>query len=160
MKIADQIREAWNPYLDSIRSVLTDMSRSTMPEEADFLWFVLHPQELEGFPVTVWPTERNQQQHDGWEHEYDLHTAVPDTVLLSDELTATVEGLDGLRDATADFMTEQWNTIEPTPDRLAYFSICDDGFYFSMRDGKKISAHNLEKEIGEQVGDGDAEEAV
>jgi hypothetical protein len=150
MQVIDQIGEAWNPHVDSIRCALSAVAKASMPDEAEFLWFVFLPQELQGFPVKVWPTERNQQQHDGWRHENDLQLAVPGTVCLSEDLTATVEAVDALRDATADFLMEQWNAIGAPPDRLAYFSMCDDGFYFSMRDGRKISAWDIENEVAAQ----------
>jgi hypothetical protein len=152
MEIADQLRAAWNPYQDSIRSTLRVLAHAPMPDECDFLWFVLYPQDMEGFPIMVWPTERNQQQHDGWEREYDLLRSVPDTVQLPEGAGSTTESLDELRDATAEYLKEQWNAIDIPSNRLAYFSLYDDGFYFSLQDGRKISAWDIKTEIGEQAG--------
>jgi len=70
-------------------------------------------------------------------------------VELSD-LGDTPENIDRLRDACAAFLANQWQELDPIPERLAYFSIRDDGWYFSLRDGRKISAWDIESEISEQ----------
>ncbi len=141
----------WGPYEGAIRECMVRLAEAPMPEQADFLWFVLMPNDLSGMPVIVWPTERNQQQHDGWEHEDQLMQCVPDTVELPD-LADTPERVDRLRDACAAFLMRQWRAIDPFPLRLAYFSINDDGWYFSLRDGRRISAWDIENEISEQAG--------
>ena len=123
-----------------------------MPREADFLWFVLKPNELIGMPIIVWPTGRDQQQYDRWDFERELIKAVPQSVTFPDELPGSVETIDRLRDEVARYLMEQWRAIVRPQDRLAYFSIDEDGYYFSMQDGRKISAWDLEKEIGEQAG--------
>ena len=152
MNALTEITKAWGPFEGEIRQALERLSRAAMEKEADFLWFVLIPFDLRGMPIMVWPTEKDQQQHDGWAHEEDLMQCVPDTVELPGSLADTPERLDLFRDACADFLRTQWNTISPTPDRLAYFSLNDDGWYFSLRDGRKISAWDIENEINEQAG--------
>lgn len=151
MSIAKELRIAWNPHLNSIHQTLRSLADAPIPEECDFLWFVLYWHDLEGFPIMVWPTERNQQQHDGWAYQHDLHRSVPKTVHLPEDFANTPEVMDELRDATAEFLREQWNAIDPPRSRLAYFSLYEDGYYFSMRDGRKISAGDLETEISEQA---------
>ena len=151
MSAEAELAKAWGPYEGRIREVLRELAEAAMPEEADFLWFVLMPGDLRGMPILVWPTERNQQQHDGWECEYELSTCVPDSVELPD-LAGTPENLDVLRDACAAYMQKQWAAIQPLPGRLAYFSINEDGWYFSMRDGRRISAWDIQSEIDVQEG--------
>lgn len=138
----------WGPYEGAIRKCMVQLSEAPMPEEADFLWFVLIPNNLRGMPVIVWSTGRNRQQHEGWAHEDQFMQCVPDTVEMPD-LADTPERVDRLRDACAAFLTRQWQAIDPIPERLAYFSINDDGWYFSLRDGKRISAWEIENEISE-----------
>ena len=152
MDIAGEIRRAWEPYTHPIRAALEKLANASLPPEADFLHFILFPFELNGLPVTVWPTERNQQQHDGWELENELRQVVPESVTLPDECASTVETLDNLRDEVALFLQEQWIAIDPPSARLAYFSINDDGWYFSLLDGRKISAWDLEYAIAVQAG--------
>lgn len=143
------LTEVWGPYESAIQGCMARLSEASMPDEAEFLWFVLLPNDLRGIPVVVWPTERDQQQHDGWEHENDLMQCIPNSVMLPD-LADTPERVDLLRDACAAFLMKQWRAIEPIPQRLAYFSINDDGWYFSLRDGRRISAWDIENEISEQ----------
>ena len=150
MYAANALSKAWGPYEAPIRDCLQRLSKSPMPSEADFLWFVLYPDDLSGMPIMAWPTERDQQQHDGWADEDEMWKCVPDTVELPDELTGTPESVDQLRDACAAFLMRQWQALDPVPDRLAYFSVRDDGWYFSLRDGRKISAWDIENEISEQ----------
>ncbi len=149
MNAETALAEKWGPYESGIRECMMRLSRAPMPEKADFLWFVLLPNDLRGVPVIVWPTERDQQQHDGWAHEDQLMECIPDTVELPD-LADTPEHVDQLRDACAAYLMRQWRAIDPIPKRLAYFSINDDGWYFSLRDGRRISAWDIEKEISEQ----------
>lgn len=154
MDIGETLREAWGPHRDAIRGALGRLAHAPLPDGADFLWFVLLPADLRGVPIIVWPAERDQEQHDGWEHERELLDAVPSNVTLSDKPTGSPESLDRLKDAVARYLSEQWRAVDPPRDRLAYFSMEDDGTYFSMRDGRVISAWNLETEIGEQAGAG------
>jgi hypothetical protein len=140
----------WGPYEGAIRECMVRLAEAPMPEQADFLWFVLMPNDLIGMPVIVWPTERNQQQHDGWEHQNQLMQCVPDTVELPN-LADSPERVDRLRDACAAFLMRQWRAIDPFPMRLAYFSINDDGWYISLCDGRRIPVWDIENEISEQA---------
>lgn len=140
----------WGPYEDAIRECMVRLSEAPMPEQAAFLWFVLMPDDMSGMPIFVWPTEWSQQQHDGWAHEDELMQCVPNTVELPD-LADTPERVDMLRDACAAFLMRQWQAIDPIPERLAYFSINDDGWYFSLSDGRRISAWDIENAISEAV---------
>lgn len=144
------LNEAWGSYKPAIRDCMVRLSEAPMPEEADFLCFVLLPHDLHGIPVIVCPTEWNQQPHDGWAHEEDLTECVPETVELPN-LAGSPEQLDELRDACAAFLMSLWRAIEPIPERLAYFSLSDDGWYFSLRDGRRISSWDIETEIRESL---------
>ncbi|MBE7495203.1 MAG: hypothetical protein HS117_09670 [Verrucomicrobiaceae bacterium] len=146
MNVAAEVVSSWGPFEADIQQILARLSRAAMPETADFLWFVLMTDELRGLPIMVWPAGRDQQPHDGWSHEYDLIDSVPETVVLPD-LADTPENVARLRDACAAFLQQQWSKIQPPPHRLAYFSINEDGWYFSLADGRMISSRNMENEI-------------
>ncbi|NWK57746.1 hypothetical protein HW115_19160 [Verrucomicrobiaceae bacterium N1E253] len=150
MNAATELVRAWGSYSELIDACLRNLSEAKMPDEADFLWFVLMPQELCGMPVIVWPTDRDQQQYDGWHFEEDLMECVPEEVELPD-LADTPENVERLRDACGAFLVERWQSITPMPDRLAYFSLSDDGWYLSLRDGRRVSAWEIGNEISEQV---------
>lgn len=150
--ILKDLTTAWGPFEESIHHALKMLSVAEMDSGADFLWFVLMPFDLRGIPISVWPAERNQQQHDGWPLEDNLRKCVPDTVELPEHWTGTHEYMDLLRDACAEFLHIRWSKIHPQPDRLAYFSMDGDGWYFSLRDGRKISAWDIEIEIQRELG--------
>jgi len=150
MNAESALAQEWGPFESSIRNSMVRLAEAPMPDQADFLWFVLMPHDLIGMPVIVWPTDKNQQQYDGWEHEEELMNCVPDAVELPD-LADTPDRVEQLRDACAAFLIQQWRAINPIPERLAYFSLNDDGWYFSLRDGRRISARNIKKEISEQT---------
>jgi len=149
MNVTEELLKAWDPHKEVIRAALTRLAHAPMPEGADFLWFVLRPNELIGMPIIVWPTGRDQQQYDQWDCERELIKAVPPSVTFPDELTGSVEAIDQLRNEVAQYLLRQWCAIVRPQDRLAYFSIDEDGYYFSLQDGRKISAWKLEEEIGE-----------
>ena len=141
------VNDAWKPYEGGIRATLEKLARLPLPEETEFLWFVLQCFDLRSIPIIVWPTDRYQQQQSGWENERDLMECVPESVELPDELTENPENMDLFRDACAFILTRLWQSIDPMPDRLAYFSMDVDGWFFSLRDGRKISAWDIESEI-------------
>jgi len=61
MDIVDVLAEAWSPYKFQIRDCMARLSTAPMPQETDFLWFVLYLDDLTGMPIVTLPTERSQQ---------------------------------------------------------------------------------------------------
>ena len=115
------------------------------PPETDFLWFVLFLMDNEGFPVMVWPTAKDQQQHDGWEHEFALVDCVPRSVILQFD-PDTVERTAELEHVCADFLRVLWCEFSQGP-RLAYFSSDSLGEYVSLRTGSKVSGWDIRSHI-------------
>jgi hypothetical protein len=141
------VSKYWESYAEEISDKFKQLEEIGLPSGQDFFWITLHPQDLRGLPLTINPARKNQQQEDGWEHEEIFSDCIPQNVELTDEFTATPAALEALRDSTAEFLSKIGVTYIFQSNVPYLFSLSDDGIFIDLRDGRKISAWNLEKEF-------------
>lgn len=141
------VESTYEPYRGAIEQTLATLKGIELETDADFLWFVFFPQELRGFPVRVFPSDRYQQSDDLWAHSDLLKEAIPESAALPGELTGSPAMLDTLRDAVAGYLSKLWQQTPGNPSVPAYFSIDEDPYYFRMRDGLRIQVRDLEAEF-------------
>lgn len=137
------VKYYWWDYAEIIGQSLKHIIDSGLPDGEDFLWIILHPQDLTGMPMTVNPATSDQQINNDWEHENILQECVPRTVQLPDEFTATPHALDTLKESTAEFLFDVWNRSDIHSPFKVLFSLNDDGWFYDLEMRNKISAWDI-----------------